>query len=71
MLDLDLEGIMMKRLHAPLRRQEVMKLEKGAFEKIIIPVKKTKQKKQFITSVKITDLGTTGGNLPGARPRHN
>jgi NAD+ synthase (glutamine-hydrolysing) len=56
-LDLDLEGIMMKRLHAPLRRQEIMKLEKGAFEKIIIPVKKTKQKNQLINSVKITELG--------------
>jgi len=55
-LDLDLEGVMMKRLHAPLRRQELMKLEKGAFEKIIIPVKKTKQKKQLINSVKITEL---------------
>ncbi len=37
--DIDLEGIMMKRLHAPLRRQEVMKLEKDAVEKIVIPVK--------------------------------
>ena len=37
--DIDLEGIMMKRLHAPLRRQEVMKLEKDAVERIVIPVK--------------------------------
>ncbi len=46
-VDLDLEGIMMKRLHAPLRRQEVMKLGKGAFEKIVIPVKKVSDKKSF------------------------
>jgi NAD+ synthase (glutamine-hydrolysing) len=55
-IDLDLEGVMMKRVHAPLRRQEVMKLEKGAFEKIVIPVKRNKQKKLLITAAKISDL---------------
>jgi NAD+ synthase (glutamine-hydrolysing) len=55
-IDLDLEGIMIKRLHAPLRKREVMKLGKGAFEKIAIPVKKPEQKKQSIKSVEITDL---------------
>ena len=39
-LDLEFEGIKMKRLHSPLRRQEVKKLEKRAFEKVVIPVKK-------------------------------
>ncbi|MEW6068685.1 MAG: NAD+ synthase [Nitrospirota bacterium] len=44
MIDLDVEDIRMKRLHSPRRRQEVLKLEKGAVEKIIIPVKKTQGK---------------------------
>jgi NAD+ synthase (glutamine-hydrolysing) len=38
--DLNLEGVMMKRLHAPRRRQEVIKLEKGIVEKIALPVEK-------------------------------
>ena len=50
--DVDLEGVMMKRLHAPLRRQEVMKLEKGAVEKIIIPVKPPSRVKKPLTSEK-------------------
>jgi len=36
--DLNLDAVQMKRLHAPRRRQEVMKLEKGAFEEITIRV---------------------------------
>lgn len=44
-VDLNLEGVMMKRLHAPLRRHEVVKLEKGAVEKIHIPSRNKKQKK--------------------------
>ncbi len=44
--DLDLEGIMMGRLHAPRRRQEVMKLEKGAVEKITIPIEKIPSEKK-------------------------
>jgi NAD+ synthase (glutamine-hydrolysing) len=39
-VDLDLEGIMMSRLHNPRRRQEVIKLKKGAVEKIVIRPKK-------------------------------
>ncbi len=39
-VDLDLEGIVMSRLHNPRRRQEVIKLEKGAVEKIVIRSKK-------------------------------
>src|SRR4030042_5154092 len=38
--DLNLEGIMMKRLHTPRRRQEVMNLEKGTVEKITVSRKK-------------------------------
>jgi len=44
--DLDLEGIRMGRLHAPRRRQEVMKLEKGAVEKITIPIEKIPSEKK-------------------------
>ena len=44
-VDLDLEGILMSRLHNPRRRQEVIRLENGAAEKIIIPVKKISRKK--------------------------
>ncbi len=43
-VDLDLEEVMMKRLHAPRRRQEVIKREKELIEKIAIPVKKTLKK---------------------------
>lgn len=43
-VDLDLEGIMMGRLHAPRRRQEVIKLEREAVEKIIIPADKKLRK---------------------------
>jgi NAD+ synthase (glutamine-hydrolysing) len=39
-VDLNLESIMMKRLRAPRRRQEVIKLEKGSFEKIVLPLEK-------------------------------
>jgi NAD+ synthase (glutamine-hydrolysing) len=38
--DLNLDAVQMKRLYAPRRRQEVMKLEKGAVEEITIPVEK-------------------------------
>jgi len=38
--DLNLEGIMMKRLHTARRRQEVMNLEKGTVEKITVSRKK-------------------------------
>ena len=47
-IDLEFEGIKMKRLHSPLRRQEVKKLEKGAFEKVVIPVKKKSPLKRIV-----------------------
>jgi NAD+ synthase (glutamine-hydrolysing) len=37
-VDLDLDPVRRKRLHAPRRRQEVVKLEKDAVEEIVIPV---------------------------------
>lgn len=57
--DLDLEGIMMGRLHAPRRRQEVMKLEKGAVEKITIPTEKIpggKKTKLYLQVSSIRDM---------------
>ncbi|MEW6053426.1 MAG: NAD+ synthase [Nitrospirota bacterium] len=39
-MDLDLEGIMMSRLHNPRRRQEVIKLDTHAYEKIALLPKK-------------------------------
>lgn len=39
-IDLNLEAVMMRRLRAPRRRQEVMRLEKSAVEEITIPVMK-------------------------------
>jgi NAD+ synthase (glutamine-hydrolysing) len=44
--DLDLESIMMRRLHAPRRRQKIVKLGKEAVEKIVIPVGKPSGKKK-------------------------
>ncbi len=45
-VDLDLKGILMKRLHAPLRRQEVTKIGKEAVEKIVIPHEKKRHRKK-------------------------
>ncbi len=39
-IDLNLDAVSMKRLHAPRRRQEVVKLEKETVEVITIPVEK-------------------------------
>ena len=39
-IDLNLDAVSMKRLHAPRRRQEVAKLEKEAVEVITIPIEK-------------------------------
>lgn len=48
--DIDLEGIIMRRLHAPLRRQEISKLNKGPLEKIpIFTEKKTPMKRKYIS----------------------
>lgn len=46
--DLDLENTMIKRLHAPLRRQEIIKLDKASIEKIKIP-KSKKTERNFLT----------------------
>ncbi len=40
-VDLNLESVTMKRLHAPRRRQEVIEIEKDVFEKIVLPLNET------------------------------
>ena len=55
-VDLDLEGVMMRRLHAPRRRQEVIKLGKEAFEKINVPVGKTLSKKRATPRLRLSSL---------------
>ena len=54
--DLDLEGIMMGRLHAPRRRQEVMKLEKEAVEKITIPIEKIPSEKIIKSRLHVSSI---------------
>ncbi len=50
--DIDLEGIMMRRLHAPLRRQETVKLNKETIEKIpIVCENKTRFKKKYLPCI--------------------
>jgi NAD+ synthase (glutamine-hydrolysing) len=44
--DLDLKDILMSRLHNPRRRQEVIKLEKGAVEKTAIPADRISHRKK-------------------------
>jgi len=44
--DLKLEGILMKKLHAPLQRQEALKLEKGLVDKIVVSSAKVSVKKR-------------------------
>jgi len=44
--DLNFEGIMMKRLHTPRRKQEVMNIEKGTVEKITVSRKKLSHKEK-------------------------
>lgn len=44
--DLDLDSVRMKRLRAPRRRQEVVKLERGAVEDIVIPVEEKVHKER-------------------------
>jgi NAD+ synthase (glutamine-hydrolysing) len=48
--DLNLDAVTMGRLHAPRRRQEAIKLEKGTVEDITIPVKKRLHEKKAIPS---------------------
>jgi NAD+ synthase (glutamine-hydrolysing) len=40
-VDLNLESVTMKRLHAHRRRQEVIEIEKDVFEKIVLPLSET------------------------------
>ncbi|MEW6674684.1 MAG: NAD+ synthase [Nitrospirota bacterium] len=47
-VDLDLEAIMMRRLHDPIRRQEALSLEPGTVEKVIIPAEKSGAKHKAI-----------------------
>lgn len=49
--DLNLDAVRIKRLHAPRRRQEVIKLEKGAVEEITIPVEKRLHKESVMPSL--------------------
>ncbi len=53
--DLNLDAVRMKRLHAPRRRQEVMKLEKGAVEKISIPSEKKLHEERSVPRLPLTD----------------
>ena len=46
--DVKLEGILMKKLHAPLQRQEALRLEEGAVEKIVVTAAKASGKKARI-----------------------
>ncbi len=48
--DLNLDAVTMGRLHAPRRRQEAIKLEKGTVEEITIPVKERLHEKKAIPS---------------------
>ena len=45
-VDLNLESVMMKRLHSPRRRQEVIKLDKSIVEKITLPLEKLPAKRK-------------------------
>jgi NAD+ synthase (glutamine-hydrolysing) len=53
--DLNLDAVMMKRLHAPRRRQEVMKLEKGAVEEITIPIEKKLHEERSVSHLPSKD----------------
>jgi NAD+ synthase (glutamine-hydrolysing) len=48
--DLDIESINMSRLHAPRRRQEVMKLKEDSVKKIVIPPEKISRKNTLKSS---------------------
>jgi NAD+ synthase (glutamine-hydrolysing) len=58
-VDLDLDGVMLKRLHALQRRQKVMKREKESVEKITIPVKKSLRKGTVKSRVRLSSQNTT------------
>lgn len=57
--DLNLDAVMMRRLHAPRRRREVIKLEKEPVEKIAIPVKKTSHEKKRMSLLRVSSQGYT------------
>lgn len=50
-VDLNLESVMMRRLQAPRRRQEVIRLEEGAVERITLPEGKPRPKKKHKPSI--------------------
>jgi len=56
-VDLNLEDILVRRLHAPLRRQEVIKLEKACVEKIVVHTKRKAPGKQKAPVVKARSGG--------------
>ncbi|MBM4140689.1 MAG: NAD+ synthase [Nitrospira sp.] len=58
-IDLNLEAVMMRRLHAPRRRKEVIKLGKEAVEKISIPVEKTSYEKRRVSRLRLSSLEHT------------
>jgi len=55
-VDINLEDILVRRLHAPLRRQEVVKLEKACVEKILVNGSKKATQKQKKVIVKTISL---------------
>ncbi|MEW6213981.1 MAG: NAD+ synthase [Nitrospirota bacterium] len=58
-VDLNLEALTMRRLHAPRRRQEVIKLEKGVVEKITITVEKTLREDRTMSYPPLLTTGYT------------
>ncbi len=54
--DLELENTMIKRLHAPLRRQEIIKLDKTSIEKIEVPQLKITKRKFLVQAYQKTSL---------------
>jgi NAD+ synthase (glutamine-hydrolysing) len=55
-VDVNLEDILVSRLHAPLRRQEVIKLEKACVEKILVNGSKKASRKQKKAIVKTNNI---------------
>ncbi len=53
-LDIEIDGVTRKRLRSPLRRQEVIKLKKDAFEIIEIPIEKSSFRKKSKQTLRYT-----------------
>lgn len=53
-LDIEIDGVTRKRLRSPLRRQEVIKLKKDAFEIIEIPIEKSSSIKKSKQTTRCT-----------------